>query len=282
MAKKRFIRQRIKERDKPTRGRPAEQLSGDDVLGRRIPRGQHKKWWTCTNWRDREQTVKEGGAVAREYEWTARCACGARMQVWKQYDLPPVSGHRLPDKCDACNDRITGRDRAVSVDETPVAVSGAPAAPVAVGSMKPGEQVTHIISAVYGPLKNGIVVDLPWGDYSTAAVREAHRVLINQAKLKPPASMCEFLGLVAEPVVEVVAEPVAPAVVAPEPKQAWEVEADELIDRTDMNEFYACDWSKVDSRAIDKMVARVRTGARMPHTLGIYRSTGGKGIVKNG
>lgn len=279
MAKKLFIRARLKERDKPTRGRPAERLSGDDVLGRRVPRGQHKKWWTCTNWRDREQSEKEGGKIVREYEWTARCACGARMHVWKQYDLPPVASveHRLPAKCDACNDRVTGRDRVE-------------AEPVANVVMSVEDQCDRIMAAIYAPLKAGNVVDLAWADYDRAAVRDAYWMVIS-AQLTPPASMKACLGIVdrapepvAEPVVvvEAVAEPVAPVVVDAEPKPAWEIEADEHIDRASLQEWYEPDWDKVDSRAIAKIVARGSVGLRIPHSLAVYRANGGKGIVKNG
>lgn len=113
-------------KDAPQRGRPSASLNGDAVIGRRVPRGLHPKWWRCDNVRERTIPREHGGGHVVEYLWVARCACGARMEEWKQYTLPPVSGHRLPAKCDACNDRVTGRDRSdIGIPISPVPAASA-------------------------------------------------------------------------------------------------------------------------------------------------------------
>lgn len=116
MTKKAVKTVRRVKKDAPQRGRPSASLIGDAVIGRRVPRGLHPKWWRCDDVRERMIPREHGGGHVVEYLWVSRCTCGARMEEWKQYTLPPVSGHRLPAKCDACNDRVTGRDVADGAD----------------------------------------------------------------------------------------------------------------------------------------------------------------------
>jgi hypothetical protein len=126
MAKKAVRAVKRAKKDAPQRGRPSASLSGDEVIGRRVPRGLHPKWWRCDNVRERMIPREHGGGHVVEYRWVSRCTCGARMEEWKRYTLPPVAAadHRLPAKCEACNDRVTGRDQ-VGDDE---AVAVAPVA----------------------------------------------------------------------------------------------------------------------------------------------------------
>jgi hypothetical protein len=133
----------------------------------------------------------------------------------------------------------------------------------------------------YWPSIHGKAVKLDWSRYSTADVRQMHQEMTDEG-MAIPEGMKEFLGLVAEPAVEAVAPVVVEAEPVPEAKPEWELEADEHIDRTEMNEWHAPDWGRVDSRAIAKMVSRGRIGLRVPHSLRVYIANGGKGIVKNG
>ena len=110
------------------------------------------------------------------------------MHRWKEYTLPPVSGHKLPAKCDACNDRVTGRDRvevvgAVAVEPVSVSYTG----------LSLEDQSDKIMMVLYKPLKAGRTVDVVWEQYSREAVKDACTRLIH-ANIKPPADMAAFLG----------------------------------------------------------------------------------------
>ena len=269
MAKKKLLmRVRMKPEDKPKAGRPAEKLSGDEVLGRRIPRGdgQYKKWWVCINWRDREQTAKEGGRLVREYQWAARCKCGARMEDnWHAYTLPPVSGHKLPAKCDACNDRATGRDRTGTL--------GAAVAAKPVGR--------SLLDDCYYPLVRGDAVNLNWDLYGRDNVVEMHGELVAEGMVIP-ASMSAYLGIAAEPVVEAVAEPVAPVVVEPEPEPEpydWEAELNVQWQHVYAGFGYPQDWSGVDYRVIRGIRGRCGNNkVAVPDNLQQFLLDGGKGV----